>query len=68
MAGVIPYTHESWKRTNADRIRSMSDEELAMAMPFPQCPPHKGECTFSTMIANSCDQCWLDWLRREAET
>ena len=29
MAGVIPYTHESWKRTNADRIRSMSDEELA---------------------------------------
>lgn len=29
MAGVIPYTHDSWKKTNADRIRSMSDEELA---------------------------------------
>ena len=29
MAGVIPYTHDDWKKTNADRIRSMSDEELA---------------------------------------
>lgn len=29
MAGITPYTHESWRKTNADRIRAMSDEELA---------------------------------------
>ena len=29
MAGVTPYTDESWRKTNADRIRAMSDEELA---------------------------------------
>jgi len=29
MAGVKPYTHDDWKKTNADRIRSMTDEELA---------------------------------------
>lgn len=53
--------------TNADRIRAMTDEELAMALPFPQCPPHEGKCTFSTMIANSCDQCWFNWLRQEVK-
>ena len=66
--GAATCPHRQKKQTNADRIRSMSDEELAMALPFPQCPPHKGKCTFSTMIANSCDQCWLDWLRQEVET
>lgn len=29
MAGITPYTHESWRKTNADRIRNMTDEELA---------------------------------------
>jgi len=29
MAGVTPYTENSWKKTNADRIRAMTDEELA---------------------------------------
>ena len=58
---------ESKQITNADRIRAMTDEELAMALPFQQCPPHEGKCTFSTMIANSCDQCWLNWLREEVK-
>jgi len=29
MAGVTPYTEDSWKKTRADCIRSMTDEELA---------------------------------------
>lgn len=29
MAGITPYTDESWRKTNADRIRAMTDEELA---------------------------------------
>ena len=53
--------------TNADRIRTMSDEELAQALPFPSCPPHEGKCTFSSMIASSCDDCWLQWLREEVK-
>ena len=28
MAGVTPYTENSWKKTNADRIRAMTDEEI----------------------------------------
>jgi hypothetical protein len=59
--------HSRNRRTQGDRIRAMTDEELAMALPFQQCPPHEGKCTFSAMIANYCDQCWLDWLRQEAE-
>ena len=64
MAGVIPYTHESWKRTNADRIRSMTDEELAQYMGDVQtwggCPNHGARnCT------ENCADCWLDWLKQE---
>ena len=28
MAGVTPYTENSWKKTNADRIRAMTDEGI----------------------------------------
>lgn len=60
--------------TNADRIRSMTDEELAeFFTPFyydgPKfyCPAQadvgEGECA----AKSDCRQCWLDWLREEAE-
>lgn len=57
MAGVTPYTENSWKKTNADRIRNMSDEELAefisdKARTF-------GEEYEGYMSA-------LDWLKEEA--
>lgn len=54
--------------TNADRIRAMSDEELAewiMREPTikPICPPGTGdECPTSP-----CEQCWLDWLKQEVD-
>ena len=59
--------------TNADRLRAMSDEELAeFFTPFyydgPKfyCPAQadvgEGECA----AKSDCRQCWLDWLRQEA--
>lgn len=52
------------KRTNADRIRGMTDEELAawIAGRKETCPPIKFYgCSFKT-----CVDCWLDWMRQEA--
>jgi hypothetical protein len=60
--------------TNADKIRAMSDEELAeFFTPFyydgPKfyCPAQadvgEGECA----VRNDCRKCWLDWLKEEAQ-
>ena len=49
--------------TNADRIRQMSDEELAMLL-HPTCPP-RGECPLIGVIKD-CYKCWLDWLKQVA--
>ena len=43
--------------TNADRIRAMSDEELARELGR-QCP--KG----NTQPCDSCSHCWLYWLQQ----
>ena len=51
--------------TNADRIRAMSDEELANKLYLGVCVRHfddSHECK-----DNGCRKCWLDWLRQEAE-
>lgn len=54
------------KQTNADRIRSMSDEELAMNM---MCPNENGlgeiECDKSDNC--NCYACILKWLQQEVE-
>ena len=47
-------------KTNADRIRSMSDEELAMLL-NPACPV--GTCPDEE--PHNCYKCWLDWLKQE---
>ena len=53
-------------RTNADRIRAMSDEELAKFMRKPFCDKRTDEeCKIS--YCGVCDQCILDWLRQPAE-
>ena len=51
-------------KTNADRIRSMTDEELAQYMGDVQtwggCPNYGARnCT------ENCADCWLDWLKQE---
>lgn len=55
------------RKTNADRIRSMSDEELADVL-FDSCLEvmKLEECT-NTDNCGVCKRCVLDWLRSEAE-
>ena len=52
-------------QTNADRIRSMTGEELAEVL-FGCCIEHIGveECSHP---AKSCESCVLEWLRAESE-
>lgn len=51
--------------TNADRIRSMTDEELAEVL-FGCCIEHMGveECSHPE---EACKSCVLDWLKAESE-
>ncbi|HCA29495.1 MAG TPA: hypothetical protein DEP23_08000 [Ruminococcaceae bacterium] len=53
------------KPTNADRIRAMSDEELAVTI---MCPNEIGmaEIPCDHGDDKNCCQCCLDWLNQEA--
>ena len=54
------------KKTNADKIRAMSDEELSKVIREPFCDSRTyEECTIS--YCGVCDQCVLDWLQQQAE-
>lgn len=50
--------------TNGDRIRSMTDKELALLMGFECCPESR---KFEPCDEAKCYECWLDWLRQIAE-
>lgn len=51
--------------TNGDKIRQMSDEELAKKFGYP-CPPlYKKHCRGDN--PEECAECWLNWLRQEAK-
>lgn len=52
-------------QTNADRIRSMTDEELAEVL-FGSCIEHMGveDCSHPE---KACKSCVLDWLKSESE-
>ena len=60
-----------WERkpiTNADRIRSMTDEELAELFADNDC----GYCRihdfcFANGCKINCEDAWLDWLKLEGE-
>ena len=66
--GIHPsgYAQRKPRMTQADRIRSMSDEELAMNM---MCPNENGlgeiECDKSDNC--NCYACILKWLQSEVE-
>lgn len=52
--------------TNGDRIRAMTDEEIADFIGDYTCPPSyndSGGCARS----ESCEDCWLNWLKEEAD-
>ena len=59
------------KPSHADRIRAMTDEELAAwGYDVAGCPPGRGYPDCDTTWADQdgkCPSCWLDWLRQEAE-
>ena len=48
--------------TNADRIRQMSDEQLAVVLACPY-----AECSFSEFEETSCVYCIIDWLQQEVD-
>lgn len=52
--------------TNADRIRAMTDEELAEWLSDDDrvCPPKHPNCK---KYVNSCKGCFLEWLQQPAE-
>lgn len=45
--------------TNADRIRAMTDEELAKIL--------NGGCHQGAKCNENCVLCWLEWLRSPVE-
>ena len=59
----IKYEYEN-KKTNADIIRSMSDEELANLIDSEcdHCPPN-GDCE---KMSKDCKACWLNCLQSQA--
>lgn len=55
-------------KTNADRIRSMTDEELAKFLDEaePDCyMRYEDEEGYSTCKSRNCEECWLIWLKQE---
>lgn len=63
-----PYSTDTQKpQTNADRIRSMTDDELAQTL-FASCLEimKLEECT-NTDNCGVCKRCVLEWLQSEAE-
>lgn len=54
--------------TNADKLRKMSDEELAtfIASSDDRCPDGHFLGDYDCMSMR-CEDCWIDWLEQEAE-
>lgn len=65
--------HMELIKTNADRIRNMSDEELAEFFPNTAsefaCPPGatNKNCEEVGGWYRGCPMCWLNWLKQESK-
>ena len=55
------------KQTNADRIRAMSDEDLAKFIEEACCPPVCYTKHFDECQKEDCVPCWLAWLQEEVK-
>lgn len=56
--------------TNADRIRNMTDEELAVLLE--KIVASNGDCLFNcneytSAMCIDCKQCYLNWLQKEVQ-
>lgn len=55
-------------RTNADKIRAMSDEELAKVFKSRgDCPPNTEPERSCADYGYDCGVCWLEWLKEEVK-
>lgn len=66
----LDYPKERRLITNADRIRAMSDEELAdwlrnIRFSWKCVPRDNGNRCAD--FKDDCKACWFDWLRQEAD-
>lgn len=55
-------------KTNADRIRSMTDEELSYyldGLAGDGCPPQMSPVCNKERYKCNVRKCWLEWLRQE---
>lgn len=52
--------------TNGDRIRAMSDEELAEHI-WKKCGCPNGKNNITCGYVGDCRDCWIDWIRQPAE-
>lgn len=64
-----PYENCPIPRTNADRIRAMTDAELAQFLSVETwgLPPCTQLIDSETCVQPDCTGCWLEWLRQGAE-
>ena len=54
--------------TNADKIRAMTDEEMANTIYA--CPPDYAKLSEDEICIkfnDECKACWLNWLKQEAD-
>ncbi len=72
---ACPLTNPQPKRTHGDKIRSSTDVELAKLLTEAECPSDFGgteKCKdpppHTSLDSILCRECWLDWLRKEADT
>jgi len=52
-------------KTNADRIRTMTDEELAYFIASDYYVPHCPNTGCNDDDGEGCEVCWLHWLKKE---
>ena len=60
-----PSNWEPKEQTNADRIRAMSDEELAEVLRIDVCCPDEHIKICGSF--DSCNECWVAWLQQPAK-
>lgn len=60
-----------YTKTNGDKLRAMTDEELAQIVGFNECKDekHQYECTKfgKTHCDGECRKHFLEWLKQEAQ-